>query len=67
MLDYDKTLYSCEPTEKSIWLANEQKNWQPPKEKPTEKKKGKSAPAYDANVCSTNLEVYQYNLLNPNN
>lgn len=62
----DNNLCSNEPTLKSIQLENEQRNCKPQPERKKKFKRARTAPSYNQNVCSSNLEVYHYNLLNPN-
>lgn len=49
----------------SIQLEIEQRNWQPKAEPGPTIKRAKTS--FNQNVCSTVYEVYQHNLLNPNN
>jgi len=65
-MQVDNNLCSNEPTAMSIQLEIEQKKWQP-KQEPIKQKRARTAPSYNQDVCSSNLEVYHYNLLNPNN
>ena len=64
-MQVDNNLCSNEPTAMSIQLEIEQRHWQPkPEPKPTFKR---AKTTFNQNVCSTVYEVYQHNLLNPNN
>jgi len=63
-MQVDNNFCSNEPTAMSIQLEIEQKKWQP---KPQPKQPIKRArTSFNQDICSTNLEVYQHNLLNPN-
>jgi hypothetical protein len=62
-MQVDNNLCSNEPTAMSIQLEIEQKKWQP---KPQPKQPIKRArTSYNQNVCSSNLETYIFNQLNP--
>ena len=62
-MQVDNNLCSNEPTAMSIQLEIEQKKWQP---KPEHKQPTKRArTSYNQNVCSSNLETYIFNQLNP--
>lgn len=64
-MQVDNKFYSNEPTAMSIQLEIEQRHWQPKHEpKPTFKR---ARTSFNQDICSSVLEVYNHNLLNPIN